>query len=140
MDRKALIEDERKKIFAKLIVTQNQSFDIKQIEDFDNFFNLYADNRRQCDICEIVATAQTLGYDKSHEFIFKKLVDISDELDGEWVGFEDFLTMLTNAMVLFVQLRATLTARKAGDRPFRFWTGRGSRGSLLTTSRKWQRC
>ena len=50
---------------------------------------------------EIVSTAQTLGYDKSHEFIFKSMVDIADQLDGEWIGFEDFLTMLTNSIVLF---------------------------------------
>ena len=131
-DRKAHIEEERKKIFAKPIVTQNQSFDIKQIEDFFNLFNLYADNRRQCDIREIVATAQTLGYDKSHEFIFKKLVDISDELDGEWVGFEDFLTMLTNAMVLMTPSRDTRTVKRGDDRLSQFWTEKERRGLLLT--------
>lgn len=82
VDKKTIIEEEKKRIFAKPIVTQNPSFDIKQIEDFYTLFNLYADNRRQADVREIVATAQTLGYDKSHEFIFKKLVDISEELDG----------------------------------------------------------
>lgn len=131
-DRKALIEEERKRIFAKPIVTQNQSFDIKQIEDFFNLFNLYADNRRQCDIREIVTTAQTLGYDKSHEFIFKKLVDISDELDGEWVGFEDFLTMLSNAMVLMTPSRETPTVKRADDRLSLFWTEKERRGLLLT--------
>jgi hypothetical protein len=78
IDRKALIEEERKKIFAKPIVTENPTFDQKQIEDFYTLFNLYADTRRQADVREIVATAQTLGYDKSHEFIFKKMVDMSD--------------------------------------------------------------
>lgn len=131
-DRKALIEEERKRIFAKPIVTQNQSFDIKQIEDFFNLFNLYADNRRQCDIREIVTTAQTLGYDKSHEFIFKKLVDISDELDGEWVGFEDFLTMLSNAMVLMTPSRDTPTVKKVDDRLSLFWTEKERKGLLLT--------
>ncbi len=66
IDRKTVIEEERKKIFAKPIVTENPSFDLKQIEDFFNLFNLYSDTRRQADVREIVATAQTLGYDKSH--------------------------------------------------------------------------
>lgn len=66
IDRKTVIEEERKKIFVKPIVTENPSFDLKQIEDFFNLFNLYADTRRQADVREIVATAQTLGYDKSH--------------------------------------------------------------------------
>ena len=87
IDRKALIEEERKKIFAKPIVTENPTFDQKQIEDFFTLFNLYADTRRQADVREIVATAQTLGYDKSHEFIFHKLVDVAEELNGEWIGF-----------------------------------------------------
>jgi hypothetical protein len=63
---KAIIEDERKRIFAKPIVTQNPSFEIQQIEDFFTLFNLYADSRRQADVREIVSTAKTLGFDKSH--------------------------------------------------------------------------
>jgi Ca2+-binding EF-hand superfamily protein len=117
VDRKVVIEEERKKIFTKPIVTQNPSFDAKQIEDFYTLFNLYADNRRQADIREIVTTAQTLGYDKSHEFIFQALVDIATHLDGEWVGFEQFLTLLTDAMVPTHPLRATPPPKKDADRP-----------------------
>ena len=48
---------------------------------------------------EIVTTAKTLGYDKTHEYIYKALCDIADQLDGEWVGFEQFLEMLTHSIV-----------------------------------------
>lgn len=99
IDRKTIIEEERKKIFAKPLVAQNPSFEPAQIEDFYTLFNLYADNRRQADIREIVTTAKTLGYDKTHEFLYKGLVDIADSLEGEWVGFEHFLQLLTDAMV-----------------------------------------
>jgi hypothetical protein len=50
IDRKTIIEEEKKKIFAKPIVTQNPTFELAQIEDFYTLFNLYADNRRQADI------------------------------------------------------------------------------------------
>lgn len=88
IDRKTIIETERKAIFSKPIVTANPTFDVAQIEDFFTLFNLYADVRRQADVREIVTTAKTLGYDKSHEFIFRALVSIADSLEGEWVGFE----------------------------------------------------
>ena len=77
IDKKKVLEDEKKKIWAKPIVTANPTFDQKQIEDFWTLFNLYADVRRQADLREIVATAKTLGYDQSHEFIYKGLVDMS---------------------------------------------------------------
>lgn len=99
IDRKAIIENERRIIFAKPIVTANPTFDQAQIEDFFTLFNLYADNRRQADLREIVTTARTLGYDKTHEFIYKALVSISDSLEGEWVDFETFLTLITEAIV-----------------------------------------
>jgi Ca2+-binding EF-hand superfamily protein len=72
IDRKTIIEEEKKKIFA---------------------------TRRQADIREIVTTARTLGYEKTHEFIYAALVNISDALEGEWIGFEQFLTLLTEAIV-----------------------------------------
>jgi len=50
---------------------------------------------------EIVSTARTLGYEKSHEFIYYALVNMAEALEGEWVGFELFLTMLTDAIVFF---------------------------------------
>lgn len=99
IDRKTIIDNERKAIFAKPIVTANPTFDPQQIEDFFTLFNLYADNRRQADMREIVSTAKTLGYDKSHEFIYRALVQIADSLEGEWVDFETFLTLLTEAVV-----------------------------------------
>jgi hypothetical protein len=50
IDRKTIIENERKAIFAKPIVTANPTFDVAQIEDFFTLFNLYADVRRQADL------------------------------------------------------------------------------------------
>ena len=85
IDKKQLLEEEKKKIFSKPLVTENPTFDVKQIDDFWTLFNLYADNRRQADVREIVVTAKTLGYDQSHEYIYQFLCDIADQLDGEWV-------------------------------------------------------
>jgi Ca2+-binding EF-hand superfamily protein len=99
IDRKEIIDNERKAIFAKPIVAANPAFDLQQIDDFFTLFNLYADTRRQADVREIVTTARTLGYDKTQEFIYKGLVSIADALDGEWVGFEQFLTLLTEVIV-----------------------------------------
>ena len=99
IDRKAIIENERKVIFAKPIVAANPTFEVGQIEDFFSLFNLYADVRRQADVREIVTTAKTLGYEKSHEFIYRALVNIADSLEGEWIGFEQFLTLLTETIV-----------------------------------------
>ena len=116
VDRKKVIEEEHKKIWAKPIVTENRTFDQQQIEDFFTLFNLYADNRRQADVREIVTTARTLGFDKSHEFIYQALLNIADSLEGEWVDFEQFLTMLTEAIVILGLGRATLILKRAGGK------------------------
>lgn len=87
-----------------------------QITDFFTLFNLYADNQRKADVREIVTTARTLGYDKTHEFIYKALVNIANSLEGEWVGFEYFLTALTEAIVPFDRFRDIRTTRKEGGR------------------------
>jgi len=50
IDRKTILSEEWKKTITKPIVTDNGTFDLKQIEDFYNLFNLYADNRRQADV------------------------------------------------------------------------------------------
>ena len=50
IDRKTILAEEWKKTITKPIVTDNRTFDLKQIEDFYNLFNLYADNRRQADL------------------------------------------------------------------------------------------
>jgi hypothetical protein len=100
IERKVVIENERRTIFAKPIVTSNPTFDAAQIEDFFTLFNLYADTSRKADIREIVTTARTLGYEKTHEFIYRALVNIATSFEGEWVGFEQFLTSLTEAIVL----------------------------------------
>ena len=50
IDRKKVLEEEHKKIWAKPIVSENMTFDQAQIEDFWTLFNLYADQRRQADV------------------------------------------------------------------------------------------
>ena len=59
-------------------------------------FNLYCDNHRQCDVSDILNTARTLGFDKKYKIIFEALTSVSKELAGEWVNFENFLTLVTN--------------------------------------------
>lgn len=130
VDKKAIIEEEKKKLFAKPIVTANPTFEVKQIDDFYTLFNLYADNRRQADIREIVSTAKTLGYDQSHEYIFKGLVDIADQFDGEWVGFEAFLEALTHTVVIQSLFREMGPPKKAGDRLSLCWIEKVKAGLL----------
>jgi len=50
-------------------------------------FNLYCDNRRQCDVQDILNTAKTLGFDKNYRVVYDALILIAQELDGEWIGF-----------------------------------------------------
>jgi hypothetical protein len=140
IDRKTVIANEHKVIFAKPIVTANPTFDVAQIEDFFTLFNLYADNRRQADVREIVSTAKTLGYEKSHEFIYKALVAIADSLEGEWVDFETFLTLLTETIVRHSLCRDTPIPRRAGGRPSSSSSSRARNASLSTTSRNWETC
>ena len=47
--------------------------------------------------------------------------DIADQLDGEWICFEDFLTMLTNSIVLFILDRAMLKLKKVDVRLSLCW-------------------
>ena len=140
VDKKKIIEDEHKRIWAKPIVTDNRTFDQQQIEDFYTLFNLYADNRRQADIREIVTTARTLGFDQSHEYIYQALLNIAESLDGEWIDFEQFLTMLTEAIVLAVTVRATHT-RKRGEGRLSRWLTRRERSEFRSTcGGRWQQC
>ena len=59
-------------------------------------FNLYCDNRRQCDVSDILNTARTLGFDKKYSIIFKALEVVTSDLAGEWVDFETFLRLITD--------------------------------------------
>jgi len=45
-------------------------------------FNLYCDNRRQCDIADILNTAKTLGFDKKYKIIYDALHNITNDLAG----------------------------------------------------------
>ena len=59
-------------------------------------FNLYCDNRRQCDVSDILNTARTLGFDRKYSIIFKALEVVTKDLGGEWVDFETFLRLVTD--------------------------------------------
>ncbi len=112
-----MAEKEKKIVFSKDIVVKNQVFELNQIEDFFSLFNLYCDNRRQCDVKDIVSTARTLGYEKTHKLVYDGLVQICDELDNEWIGFEQFLTMLTEKLVIYLALyRVIPLMNKAEDK------------------------
>ena len=61
-------------------------------------FNLYCDNRRECDIADILNTAKTLGFDKKYKLIYRALQQITEQLNGEWVSFQTFLKKLTDKL------------------------------------------
>ena len=82
MIKKELIEKEKKTIFAKDIVVKNPNFTVEEIGVFFELFNLYADQRRQCNLLDIVGTAKTLGFDKKHAIVYEAMVAIANELDG----------------------------------------------------------
>jgi hypothetical protein len=50
-------------------------------------FNLYCDNRRLCDVSDIVNTAKTLGFERKFKFIYTAIDAINKDLAGEWVNF-----------------------------------------------------
>ena len=56
------------------------------------------------------------------------MVDLSDSLEGEWIGFEQFLEMLTHSIVLCCLVRVMGKVRRVVGRLFRCWTGRGREG------------
>jgi centrin-3 len=58
-------------------------------------FNLYCDNRRHCDVSDILNTARTLGFDRKFKLIFDALTGVNKDLAGEWVDFETFLHLIT---------------------------------------------
>jgi hypothetical protein len=60
---------------------------------------LYCDYRRECDVQDILNTAKTLGFEKNYPIVYDALLLITQELDGEWVGFEKFLTLMTARIV-----------------------------------------
>jgi len=62
-------------------------------------FNLYCDPKRQCDIADILNTARTLGFDRKYKIIYQALTEIVEELNGTWIDFETFLTLITNKLV-----------------------------------------
>jgi len=90
-----MADKDRKVVFAREIVTKNPIFTKEHCEDFFEMFNLYCDNRRQCDVSDILNTARTLGFDKKYKIIYEALEAVSKDLAGEWVDFETFLKLIT---------------------------------------------
>ena len=93
--RKELAEKDKKTVFARDIVNKNPVFSKDHCEDFFEMFNLYCDNRRHCDVSDILNTARTLGFDKKFKLIFEAMSGVNKDLAGEWVDFETFLTLIT---------------------------------------------
>ena len=83
----------------KDIVKANPIFAKEHIDEFYEMFNLYCDPKRLCDIADILNTARTLGFDKKFKIIYGALADIVTDLNGTWIGFETFLTLLTEKLV-----------------------------------------
>jgi hypothetical protein len=69
-------------VFGREIVTKNPVFSKEHCEDFFEMFNLYCDNRRHCDVSDILNTAKTLGFDKKYKIIYEALEAISADLKG----------------------------------------------------------
>lgn len=59
-------------------------------------FNLYCDNHRQCDVSDILNTARTLGFDRKFRIVYDAIAGVANDLAGEWVNFETFITLITN--------------------------------------------
>ena len=93
--KKELTEKDKKTVFSRDVVTKNPIFTKEQCEDFFEMFNLYCDNRRQCDVGDILNTARTLGFDKKYKIIFEALCKVNEDNAGELVDFETFLRMIT---------------------------------------------
>lgn len=45
-------------------------------------FNLYCDNHRQCDVSDILNTANTLGFEKKYKIVYDAIAAVSAELAG----------------------------------------------------------
>ena len=78
MSRKEIIEKERKALWSKDIVLKNPNFTQDEIVAFFELFNLYADQRRECNMLDIVGTAKTLGFDKKHSIVYEAMVGIAN--------------------------------------------------------------
>lgn len=87
-------------MYLKDIVTKNPIFTKEHIDEFFEMFNLYADSKRQCDISDILNTARTLGFDRKYKLIYSALGDIVHQLNGEWIDFVTFLTLITEKLVI----------------------------------------
>ena len=102
VNKKEQIEKEKKSLFVKDIVTKNPIFSKEHIEEFYNMFSLYCDAKRQCDIGDILNTAKTLGFEKKYSIVFNAIATIVDELNGTWIDFETFLSLLTDKIVIVI--------------------------------------
>lgn len=64
-------------MFAKDIVQNNPIFTEQEIEAFFHLFNLYADERREANMADIVNTARTLGFEKKHPMVYLAMSDMA---------------------------------------------------------------
>ncbi len=94
--RKENAEKDKNIVFARDVVTKNPVFTKEHCEEFFEMFNLYCDNHRQCDVSDILNTARTLGFDRKYKVVYDAIAGVAQDLAGEWVNFETFLSLITN--------------------------------------------
>ena len=96
-------------------MTNNPIFTLDEIKGFFEIFNFYADERREANIADMTQTAKILGLDKKNPLIYEAFSQISNETEGSWVRFEEFLTLLTNKLVKNHLFREILNPKKVGE-------------------------
>jgi Ca2+-binding EF-hand superfamily protein len=94
------IERDRTSVFSKDIVTKNPLFSVEEIRIFFELFNSYANERREVNMKDLMATAKTLGFEKRHPVVYEAISQIAKDTEGMWIRFEEFLTRLTQKLVL----------------------------------------
>lgn len=94
--RKENAEKDKNIVFARDVVTKNPVFTREHCEEFLEMFNLYCDNHRQCDVSDILNTARTLGFDRKYKIVYDAIAGVAQDLAGEWVNFETFLSLITS--------------------------------------------
>lgn len=63
-------------------------------------------------------TARILGFNQSHSYIYEGLIEVVENLNGEFITFEEFITLLTNRLVIVKGFRDILVIKKVGDKFF----------------------
>ena len=60
---------------------------------------MYADAYRKIDVADMVSTAKTMGFKEKYRLVYDAFVLLAEDLNGEYVHFEDFLVGVTERIV-----------------------------------------